>query len=46
MGEYPRRVVAGDLPALTRIWLRFLPRPVQALRTLRTELQQGKAAWI
>jgi hypothetical protein len=45
MGEYPRRVVAGDLPALTRIWLRFLPRPVQALRTLRIELQQGKAAW-
>ena len=46
MEEYPRRVVGGDLPALTRVWLRFLPRPVQALRSLRTELQQGKTAWI
>jgi hypothetical protein len=46
MEEYPRRVVGGDLAALTRVWLRFLPRPVQALRSLRTELQQGKTAWI
>ena len=46
MVEYPRRVVGGDLPALTRVWLRFLRRPVQALRSLRTELQQGKTAWI
>jgi hypothetical protein len=46
MGKYPRRVAGGDLPALTKVWLRFLPRPVQALRSLRTELQQGKTAWI
>ena len=45
MEEYQQRVVGGDLPALTRVWLRFLPRPVQALQ-LRTELQQGKTAWI
>jgi hypothetical protein len=46
MWEYPQRVVGGDLPALTKVWLRFLPRPVQALLLLRTELQQGKTAWI
>jgi hypothetical protein len=46
MGEYPRRVVGGDLPTLTKVWLRFLPRPVQALRSLRTELRQGKTARI
>ena len=46
MGEYPRRVVGGDLSALTTASLRFLPRPVQALRSLPTELQQGKTAWI
>jgi hypothetical protein len=45
MEEYQQRVVGGDLPALTRVWLRFLPRQVQALQ-LRTELQQGKTAWI
>jgi len=45
MEEYQQRVVGGDLPAPTRVWLRFLPRPVQALQ-LRTELQQGKTAWI
>jgi hypothetical protein len=46
MVEYPRRVVGGDLPALTKVWFRFLPRPVQALLSLRTESQQGKTALI
>jgi hypothetical protein len=33
MEEYQQCVVGGDLPAPTRVWLRFLPRPVQALQS-------------
>ena len=42
MGEYPRRVVGGDLPALTRVWLRFLPWPLRALRSRGQNCSKAK----
>jgi hypothetical protein len=46
MGEYRRLAVGGDLPAPTRVWSQFLPRPAQALRSPLTELPPGQEAWI
>src|ERR1017187_5457717 len=46
MWEHPQRAVGGDLPAPTRVWLKFHPPPVQAWRTLLTELRPRQEAWI